>query len=329
MRRREFIALLGGAAAASPLAAQAQSSEHVRRIGVLMNSSPNDPEAQARLAGFLQALERLGWTSGSNVRIEVRWAANDPGLYHQYSEELVAFAPDVVLAATSQSVAALQQVSKKVPIVFAGVIDPVGAGFVHSMARPATNATGFTAFEYSISGKWLEMLKEFVPTLKQVAVLRDPALAAGIGQFAVIQSLAASTQLELSAINSRDFGETERALNNFAQEPDGGLIVTASPSAFAYREPIFSLATRLRLPSIAAFRYYATAGGLASYGPDLISDFPRAAGYVNSVLKGAKVAELPVQAPTTYQLVVNVRTARQIGIEIPNTLLSRANEVIE
>src|SRR5580698_11245 len=294
MRRREFIALLGGVAAASPLAALAQSSEHVRRIGVLMNSSPNDP-----------------------------------GLYHQYSEELVAFAPDVVLAATSQSVGALQQVSKKVPIVFAGVIDPVGAGFVHSMSRPATNATGFTAFEYSISGKWLEMLKEFVPTLKRVAVLRDPALAAGIGQFAVIQSLAASTQLELSAIDSRDFGETERALNDFAQEPDGGLIVTASPSAFAYREPIFSLATRLRLPSIAAFRYYVTAGGLASYGPDLISDFPRAAGYVNSVLKGAKVAELPVQAPTSYQLVVNVRTARKIGIEIPDTLLSRANEVIE
>jgi putative ABC transport system substrate-binding protein len=277
----------------------------------------------------LQALERLGWTSGRNVRIEVRWAANDPALYRQYSEELVAFAPDVVLAAASQSVAALQQASKKVPIVFAGVIDPVGAGFVKSMARPATNATAFTAFEYSISGKWLEMLKEFVPTLKQVAVLRDPALAAGIGQFAVIQSMAASTQLELSAIDTRDLGETERALHEFAQEPDGGLILTASPSAFVYRELIFSLATRLRLPSIAPFRYYAAAGGLASYGPDLISDFPRAAGYANSVLKGAKVAELPVQAPTTYELVVNVRTAKQIGIEIPSTLLSRANEVIE
>jgi putative ABC transport system substrate-binding protein len=328
MRRREFIALLAGAAA-SPPAARAQPSEHLRRIGVLMNSSSDDPESQARLTAFLQALERLGWSSGSNVRIEVRWAANDPALYRQYSEELVALAPDVVLAAASQSVAALQQASKKVPIVFAGVIDPVGAGFVKSMARPTTNATGFTAYEYSISGKWLELLKEFVPKLKRVAVLRDPALAAGIGQFAVIQSMAASTQLELSAIDTRDLGETERALHEFAQEPDGGLILTASPSAFVYRAQIFSLATRLRLPCIAPFRYYAAAGGLASYGPDLISDFPRAAGYVNSVLKGAKLAELPVQAPTTYELVVNVRTAKQIGIEVPSTLLSRANVVIE
>jgi putative ABC transport system substrate-binding protein len=328
MRRREFIALLAGAAA-SPLAAQAQSSEQARRIGVLMNSSSDDPESQARLTAFLQTLERLGWTSGSNVRIDVRWAANDPALYRQYSEELVALAPDVVLAAASQSVAALQQASKKVPIVFAGVIDPVGAGFVKSMARPSTNATGFTAYEYSISGKWLELLKEFVPKLKRVAVLRDPALAAGIGQFAVIQSMAASTQLELSAIDTRDLGEAERGLHEFAQETDGGLILTASPSAFVYRGSIFSLATRLRLPSIAPFRYYAAAGGLASYGPDLIRDFPRAAGYVNSVLKGAKVAELPVQAPTAYELVVNLRIARQIGIEVPDALLSRANEVIE
>jgi putative ABC transport system substrate-binding protein len=328
MRRREFIALLTGAAA-SPLAAQAQSSEPMRRIGVLMNSASDDPESLARLTGFLQALQRLGWTSGSNIRIEVRWAANDLKLYRQYSEELVAFAPDVVVAAASQSVAALQQASKTVPIVFAGVIDPVGAGFVKSMARPATNATGFTAYAYSISGKWLELLKEFVPKLKRAAVLRDPALAAGIGQFAVIQSMAASAQLELSAIDTRDLGETERALHDFAQEPDGGLILTASPSAFVYRELIFSLAARLRLPSIAPFRYYAAAGGLASYGPDLIGLFPRAAGYVDSVLRGAKVADLPVQAPTSYHLVVNAKTARQIGIEIPSTLLSRADEVIE
>ena len=329
MRRREFIALLAGAAAASPLAAQAQPSEHMRRIGVLMNSTPDDQEARARVTAFLQALERLGWTADSNVRIEIRWAANDPALYRQCSEELVAFAPDVVLAATSASVAALQQVSKKVPIVFAGVIDPVGAGFVRSMARPATNATGFTAFEYSISGKWLELLKEFVPKLKRAAVLRDPALAAGIGQFAVIQSMAASAQLELSAIDTRDLGETERALHDFAQEPDGGLILTASPSAFVYRGSILSLAARLRLASVAPFRYYAAAGALASYGPNLVDDFPRAASYVDSVLKGAKVGELPVQAPTTYELVVNVKTARQIGIEIPSTLLSRASEVIE
>ena len=328
MRRREFITLLAGAAA-SPLAAQAQLSEPMRRIGVLMNSASDDEESLARLTVFLQALQRLGWTSGSNIRIEVRWAANDLKLYRQYSEELVALAPDVVVAAASQSVAALQQASKTVPIVFAGVIDPVGAGFVKSMARPATNATGFTAYEYSISGKWLELLKEFVPKLKRAAVLRDPALAAGIGQFAVIQSMAASAQLELSAIDTRDLGETERALHDFAQEPDGGLILTASPSAFVYRETIFSLAARLRLPSIAPFRYYAAAGGLASYGPDLIGLFPRAAAYVNSVLRGAKVAELPVQAPTTYQLVVNAKTARQIGIEIPSTLLSRADEVLE
>jgi len=329
MLRRDFITLLGGAAAAWPVAARAQPSESVRRIGVLMNSTSDDQEARARVTAFLQALERLGWTSGTNVRIEIRWAANNLSLYHQYSEELVALAPDVVLAATSQSVAALQQVSKKVPIVFAGVIDPVGAGFVKSMARPATNATGFTAFEYSISGKWLELLKEFVPKLKRAAVLRDPALAAGIGQFAVIQSMAASTQLELSAIDTRDLGETERALREFAQEPDGGLILTASPSAFAYRGQIFSLAMQLRLPSITPFRYYTAAGGLASYGPDLISDFPRAAGYVDSILRGAKISELPVQAPTSYKLVVNAKTARQIGIEVPNTLLSRADEVIE
>jgi putative ABC transport system substrate-binding protein len=328
MRRREFIALLAGVAA-SPMAAQAQSSEHMRRIGVLMNSASDDEDSRARVTALLQALQRLGWTSERNVRIEIRWAANDPNLYHQYSEELVALAPDVVLAATSQSVAALQQVSKSVPIVFAGVIDPVGAGFVKSMARPSTNATGFTAFEYSISGKWLELLKEFVPKLKRAAVLRDPALAAGIGQFAVIQSMAASAQLELSAIDTRDLGETERALHDFAQEPDGGLVLTASPSAFVYRGSIFSLAARLRLPSVAPFRYYAAAGGLASYGPDLISLFPRAAGYVDSVLRGAKVAELPVQAPTAYELVVNVKTAKQIGIEVPNPLLSRADVVIE
>jgi putative tryptophan/tyrosine transport system substrate-binding protein len=328
MRRRDFLGVVGGAAV-WPFAARAQQPERMRRIGVLMNTTSDDQESRARVAAFLQALERLGWTSGSNVRIEIRWAANDPSLYHQYSEELVAFAPDVVLAATSQSVAALQQVSKRVPIVFAGVIDPVGAGFVKSMARPATNATGFTAFEYSISGKWLELLKEFVPKLKRAAVLRDPALAAGIGQFAVIQSMAASTQLELSAIDSRDLGETERALREFAQEPDGGLILTASPSAFMYRGQIFSLAIQLRLPSIAPIRSYTAAGGLASYGPNLINDFPRAAGYVDSVLKGAKVAELPVQAPTAYELVVNVKTAKQIGIEVPNTLLSRADEVIE
>jgi putative ABC transport system substrate-binding protein len=327
MRRRDFIALVGGAAA-SPFVARAQQSEHMRRVGVLVSSSP-DQESRARVTAFLQALERLGWITGRNVHIEIRWAANDPHLFHQYSEELVAFTPDVVLAVTSASVAALQQVSKKVPIVFAGVIDPVGAGFVNSMARPTSNATGFTAFEYSISGKWLELLKEFEPKLTRAAVLRDPALAAGIGQFAVIQSMAASAHVELSAIDSRDLGETERALNAFAQEPNGGLILTASPSSFAYREPITSLAIRLRLPSIAPFRYYTAAGSLASYGPDFFKDFSRAAGYVDSVLRGTKVAELPVQAPTSYELVINIKTAKQIGIEVPIALLSRADEVIE
>ncbi len=327
MRRRKFIQGIA-VSAAWPFVARAQQSLHMRRVGVLMSSSP-DQESRARVTAFLQAMERLGWISGRNIQIEIRWAANDPDLFRRHSEDLVALAPDVVFAVTSASVAALQQVSRKVPIVFAGVIDPVGAGFVTSMARPASNATGFTAFEYSISGKWLELLKEFEPKLKRAAVLRDPALAAGIGQFAVIQSIAASTRVELSAIDSRDPGETERALKAFAQEPNGGLILTASPSSFAYREQITSLAIRLRLPSIAPFRYYAAAGSLASYGPDFSKDFPRAAGYVDSVLKGMKVTELPVQAPTSYELVINAKTAKQIGIEIPNALLSRADEVIE
>ena len=327
VRRREFITLVGGAAAAWPLAARAQ--EQVRKIGVLMNFPSSDEEGQARVTAFAQALQKLGWTEGTNARTDTRWAADDADLYRRYSEELVARTPDVILASASPSVAALLQVTRTVPIVFANVIDPVGAGFVTSMARPRGNATGFTAFEYSISGKWLELLKEITPSLTRVAVLREPSLAAGIGQFAVIQSTASSSGVDLSAIDSRDAGEIERALAAFAHEPNGGVIIAASSSAVTHRDLIISLAMRYRLPNVYPFRYYPASGGLASYGPDTISDFKRAAAYVDRILKGEKPADLPVQAPTKYELVINLKTARALGLEVPPMLLARADEVIE
>jgi putative tryptophan/tyrosine transport system substrate-binding protein len=328
LRRREFITLLGGAAA-WPLAARAQQGEQMRRIGVLMNIPSNDEEGQARVTAFAQALQKLGWTEGRNARTDTRWAADDADRYRKYSEELVALTPDVILASGSPSVAALLQVTRSVPIVFANVIDRVGAGFVTSMARPRGNATGFIAFEYSISGKWLELLKEITPNLTRVAVLREPSLAAGIGQFAAIQSAAASSGVELSAIDSRDAGDIERALAEFAQEPNGGVIIAASSSAVTHRQLIISLAMRYRLPNVYPFRYYPASGGLASYGHDTISDFKRAAAYVDRILKGEKPADLPVQAPTKYELVINLKTAKALGLEIPPTLLARADEVIE
>jgi putative ABC transport system substrate-binding protein len=328
MKRRVFIKLLG-AAAAWPLAAQAQQREQVRKIGVLMNFPSSDDEGQARVTAFAQALQRLGWTEGKNARTDTRRAADDADRYRRYSEELVALTPDVILASGSPSVAALLQVTRSVPIVFANVIDPVGAGFVTSMARPRGNATGFTAYEYSISGKWLELLKEITPNLTRVAVLREPSLAAGIGQFAVIQSTASSSGVDLSAIDSRDAGEIERALAAFAHEPNGGVIITASSSAVTHRELIISLAMRYRLPNVYPFRYYPASGGLASYGPDTISDFKRAAAYVDRILKGEKPADLPVQAPTKYELVINLKTAKALGLEVPPTLVARADEVIE
>jgi putative ABC transport system substrate-binding protein len=329
VNRRAFISLLGGAAAVWPLAARAQHREQVRKIGVLMNIPSSDEEGQARVTAFVQALQKLGWIEGGNVHIDIRWAGDNPDYYRRYSEELVGLAPDVILAGASPSVAALKRVTRSMPIVFAGVIDPVGAGFVNSLARPGGNATGFANFEYSISGKWLEVLKELAPNVTRAAVLRDPTFAAGIGQFAAIQSAASSTKLELSAIDQRDPGEIERALAAFAREPNGGVIITASSSAVTHRGLIISLAMRYRLPNVYPFRYYPSNGGLASYGPDQNDQYKRAAEYVDRILKGEKPADLPVQAPTKYELVINMKTARALGLTVPPTLLARADEVIE
>jgi putative tryptophan/tyrosine transport system substrate-binding protein len=328
--RRQFISALGGAAVVWPIAIHAQQANGIRRIGVLMNFRSAEREGQARLSAFVQAFQKLGWTEGGNMHIETRWAADDADRYRQYSEELVALAPDVIVAAGSPSLVALQRVSRNVPIVFANVVDPVGAGFVTSLAQPGGNTTGFAAFEYSISGKWLELLREIAPTLTRAAVLRDPALAAGIGQFAAIQAMAPpSFAAGLRTIDMRDPGEIERAITAFAREPNGCLIVTASPLAVTHRDLIISLATRYRLPNIYAFRYYPASGGLASYGPSPNDDITRAAAYVDRILKGEKPADLPVQEPTKYELVINLTTAKALGLTIPQTLLATADEVIE
>jgi putative ABC transport system substrate-binding protein len=328
LKRREFVTLIGGVAA-WPITARAQQSERVRRIGVLINFRADDPEGQARLTAFRQTLRELGWMDGDNVRMDVRWAGDDAELYRRYAEELVAVAPDVILAGSSPSVAALQRATSSVPIVFAFVADPVGAGFITTLSRPGGNTTGFTAFEYSISGKWLELLKEIAPNVTRVAVLRDPAVAAGIGQFAAIQSMVSSSALELSSIDTRDVNEMERALDKFAREPNGGVIETASVSGTTHRESIISVVKRQRLPTVYPFRYYVLAGGLASYGPDPIDQFKRAAKYVDRVLKGAKPSDLPVEAPTKYYLVINLKTAKAIGLTISPELLATADEVIE
>jgi putative ABC transport system substrate-binding protein len=330
MRRREFITLFGVAALAGPCAARAQQPDRVRRVGVLMSRAAGDPEEQARFAGFLQGLQKLGWTDGRNVRIDYRWAAADADRSRTYAAELVALAPDVILASGSASVAGLLQTTRTVPIVFVNVIDPVGAGYVARLARPGGNATGFTAFEYSLSGKWLELLKEIAPNLTRIAILRDPALAAGIGQFAAIQAMAPSSLgVELSPIDVRDGLEIERDVTTLARESNGGLIVTGSSSAAVHRELIVMLAARHRLPAVYPFRYFVTSGGLISYGPDPIDVFRRAAGYVDRILKGEKAADLPVQAPTTYELAINLKTAKALGLTLPPSLLARADEVIE
>jgi len=325
IERRKFIAALGGSAFAWPLAARAQQVDRVRRVGVLMNLAADDPEGQARIAAFLQGLQELGWTEGRNVRIDYRWHADDADRYRTYAAELVALAPDVILASSSASTAALQQATRTVPIVFAIVVDPVGAGYVASLARPGGNVTGFTLFEYSLSGKWLELLKEIAPNLMRIAILRDPAIASGIGQFAVIQAMAPpSFGVELSPIDVRDAGEIERGVAAFARRSNGGLIVTASTGAVAHRELIIMLAARHRLPAVYFFRYYVTSGGLISYGPDPTDPFRRAAGYVDRILKGEKAADLPVQAPTKYELAINLKTAKALGLTVPPSLLSTA-----
>jgi putative ABC transport system substrate-binding protein len=327
MIRREFITLLGGATATWSIAARAQQSNPVRKVGVLMNSLSDDAEGQARVKEFAQSLRALGWIEGDNLHTEVRWTGDVADRYHQYATELVGLGPDVILASTSSSVAALQRVTLTIPIVFANVVDPVGAGFIASLARPGGNATGFTAFEYSISGKWLELLKELTPALKRVAVVREPSVAAGIGQFAAIQTLASG--LELTAIAPGGRAQMDKAFAAFAREPNGGAIVTASTASAAHRELLLSLAIRYRIATVYPFRYYAVGGGLVSYGPDTIASHARAADYVDRILKGAKPADLPVQAPTKYELVINTRTAKAIGLEIPATLLARADELIE
>jgi putative tryptophan/tyrosine transport system substrate-binding protein len=328
-KRRQFITLLGGAAAAWPLAARAQQqSGSMRQVGVLMTGVESDPEQRTRLTAFLYGLHQLGWSDGRNVRIDIRWSVDADR--NRRAQELVALKPDVIVAAQSASVAALQQITHTVPIVFANVVDPVGAGFVASLARPGGNTTGFSAFEYSLSGKWLELLKEIAPSITRAAILRDPALAAGIGQFAAIQALAPpSIAVELTPINARDPAEIERGITAFARERNGGLIITASQSALDYRNLIISLASRHFLPNVYPFRYYAANGGLASYGPDPIDPFKHASEYVDRILKGENAADLPVQAPTKYELVINLKTAKAFGLEVPATLLARADEVIE
>ena len=327
MRRRDFITFVGGAAA-WPLAALAQQGERMRRIGILLNFEAS--EGQARKKAFTQGLQNLGWTEGGNVQIEARWAGDDADRTRRYAAELVALEPDVILASPSPSVAELQRITRTTPIVFANLIDPVGAGFVASLARPGGNTTGFSAFEYSLSGKWLELLKELAPNVTRVAVLRDPAETAGIGQFAAIQAMAPPTLgLELSPIDARFPAEIERAITAFAIEPNGGLIVTASPQAVMQRDAIISLATRLRLPNVYPFPYWPASGGLASYGPNSNDAYTRAAAYVDRILKGAKPADLPVQAPTKYELVVNLKTAKALGLNVSHSLLATADQVIE
>jgi putative tryptophan/tyrosine transport system substrate-binding protein len=327
--RRQFITLLGGAAAAWPLGAHAQQAERTRRIGVLMHLAADDPEAQARIGAFLQGLQEWGWAVGRNVRIEYRWAAGDAERIRKYAAELVALAPDVILATGGAVVGPLLEATSTVPIVFAQTPDPVGAGFVTTLARPGSNATGFTIFEYGISGKWVELLKEIAPRVTRVAVLRDPAISAGTGQLGAIQSVAPSFGVELSPVNMRDASEIERAVTAFAQSLNGGLIVTGSALAAVHRDLIIALAARHRLPAVYTGRFYVTGGGLISYGPDSIDPYRRAAGYVDRILKGEKAADLPVQAPTKYELVINLKTAKALGLEVPPTLLARADEVIE
>ena len=315
MRRREFITLLGGAAVAWPLAARAQQRERMRRIGMLLPAAADDAEFQARVGAFLQALAQLGWTIGRNVRIDTRWATTNAADIRRHAAELAALAPDVILAHGTSTVGPLLQATRTVPIVFPIVVDPVGAGFVDSLARPGGNATGFMPFEYSLSGKWLELLKEIAPGVTRVAVLRDPAIPTGIGQFGVIQAVAPSLRVEVNPVNVRDAGEIERAVAAFARSPNGGLIVTASASAVLHRDLIITLAARHKLPAVYYERFFVAAGGLISYGPDFIDQFRRAAGYVDRILKGEKPADLPVQAPTKYELVINLKTAKALGLD--------------
>jgi putative ABC transport system substrate-binding protein len=328
LKRRDFVTLLG-AAAAWPFAARAQQGERVRRVGVLINLTSDDPEAPARVAALAQGLGELGWTVGRNVMIEYRWGGADTERIRTSAAELVALAPQVILANTSQAVTILLQATRTVPIVFVNLPDPVGAGFVNSLARPGGNVTGFLAFEYGMAAKRLELLKEVAPRTTRVAMIRDFTTLAGAGMFGAIQAVAPSVGVELSAIDVRDASEIEHAVTAFARSPNGGLIVTGGPLAALHRDVVLKVAARHRLPAVYTFRYFVTSGGLISYGADVVDQFRRAASYVDRILKGEKPADLPVQAPTKYELVINLKTAKALGLEVPPTLLARADEVIE
>ncbi len=329
MRRREFIKVIAGSGVAWPLAAHAQQGERVRRIGVLIARAAADAETSEDVGAFAQGLAELGWTIGRNVRIEYRYGANDPETFRKYAKEVVALAPDVVLAAGTPSVAALLQSSRSIPIVFVTVTDPVGAGFVDSLAKPGGNITGFMLSEYSMNAKLLELLKQIEPSVRRAAVLRDSLNPAGMAQFATIQAVASSLGVEVSPINVRDAGEIERAVADFARSANVGLVVTGSASATPHRELIIALAAQHKLPAVYASRFNVTLGGLVSYGPNRVEQFRRAAGYIDRILKGEKPADLPVQAPTNYELIINLKTAKALGLTVPQTLLTSANELIE
>jgi putative ABC transport system substrate-binding protein len=328
MRRRAFITLLGGAAA-WPVGARGQQAGGMRRIGVLMNLAADDPEGLSRLAAFHQGLQELGWTVGRNLRIDYRWGAGDADRFRKYAIELVALAPDVILATSGATVPWLLQATRSVPIVFTQVPDPLGSGFVASLAHPGGNITGFTTFEFSFGGKYLGVLKEIAPRMTRTVVLRDAVDPAGIGQFGAIQTAAASLGLEVTSVDVQKADEIEHSIAEFARTSNSGLIVTGSAPAAVHRELIITLAARHRLPTIYPYRYFATDGGLISYGPDPVDQFRSAAGYVDRILKGEKPADLPVQAPTKYELVVNLKTAKAIGLDVPTSVLARADEVIE
>ena len=328
MRRRDFVTMLGGAAT-WPLAARAQQPERVRRIGVLWGLTADDPETQARDTAFVQQLAQFGWTVGHNVQIDYRWGAFDADRSRRYAAELAALAPDILLASSASPVVALKQAMPDVPIVFVNLVDPVSAGFVDSLAQPGGNATGFIAFEYVITAKWLELLKDIVPQLKRVAVLRENDIASGIGQLAVIQATAPLFGVEVRPVDVRDADEIERAVTAFARSSNGGLIVTVSPFTALHRKLIIALAARHRLPAVYGQAFYASSGGLIAYGPDTIDLFRRAAAYVDRILKGEKPADLPVQVPTKYKLIINLKTAKALSIDIPDKLLALADEMIE
>jgi putative ABC transport system substrate-binding protein len=329
MRRREFFTLLGGAAVAWPLTGRAQQPNHKRRVGVLLNLAADDPETRRRLAAFLQELQKLGWSEGRNLQIDYRWSLGEIDRIRKNATELVALAPDVILAHGSTIVGPLQRETRTVPIVFVSVADPIAGGFIESLARPGGNATGFTSSDYGMGGKWLELLKQAAPGTRRVAVIRDPRQISGGGQLGAISAVAPSLSIELTPVGLREASEIERDLTAFARQPNGGIIVTTSALAQIHRDLIINLAARLRLPTMYPYRLFVTAGGLMSYGPEIVDQYGRAASYVDRILKGEKPAELPVQQPSKFELAINLKTAKALGLEVPAAILAGATDVIE